>query len=75
MAVNATDIALTRIVRSFGRDESGQNVPIYEIHFTIRGDGDFVAAVPISRYTAQNAQTAIYKVADPIIQTLDMFPK
>lgn len=71
--VTATDINLTRIVRTYGKDDAGQTVPAYEIHFMIRGDGDYIAVVPIQRYTAQNAQTAIYKVAEPIIQTLDMF--
>lgn len=71
--VTATDINLTRIVRGYGKDESGQNVPVYEIHFTIRGQGDFIAALPIARYNAANAQRAIYAVADPIIETMDMF--
>ena len=50
------------------------NVPGYELHFTIRGEGDYTTSLPIKDYSLAAAMDAIKAVAEPIVETLDKFP-
>ena len=54
--------------------ELGQSVPGYEIHFTIRGSGDYYALVAKEGLTGEFVQKAILAVAQPFLELDDMFP-
>ena len=49
------------------------SVPAYEIHFTVRGEGDYAVKVPAEGYTAQAGIQAVTAVAREICETLDAF--
>lgn len=69
-----TDVHVTAIRRSFGKDHRGETVPAFEIHFSIRGQGDFTASVPIATFSAEKGMVAVKAVAEPIVELLDAFP-
>ena len=54
--------------------QEGRAVPGYEIHFTIRGQGDYYALVAKEGLTGELAQKAILAVAQPILDLDDIFP-
>ena len=64
-------IKLTALTRTYAKNEGGQNVPAYEIHFTIDSQGDYVAYVPIAQFTQATAMHAIAKVAEPVAELID----
>jgi len=68
------DVHVTAIRRTFVKDQRGETVPGYEIHFSIRGQGDYTAGLPIKEYSAEKAMGAIKAIAEPIVDTFDMFP-
>ena len=74
MALANNDIEITAIRRSFGKSKTGETVPAYEIHFTIRKTGDYVATVPIAGFTLNGAMDAIVAIAAPIADLLDTYP-
>lgn len=74
MPLANNDVHVTLIRRTYVRDQTGSNVPGYDLHFTIRGQGDFVASLPIQGYSAEKAMQAIAAIATPIVETLDAFP-
>ena len=46
------DVKGLRIQRMLARNiETGQPVESYVLHFSIRGQGDYIAVVPIAGYT------------------------
>ena len=73
--LNPADVKGLWIQRMMTRNvETGQLVESYVLHFSIRGQGDYVAIVPVSGYTKAIAEAAIIAVAEPIVETLDAFP-
>lgn len=73
MPLANADIHVTAIRRTIVR-QGTDNVPGYELHFTIRGQGDYTCSLPIKGYSLDAAMDAIREVAEPIVQTLDTFP-
>jgi len=49
-------------------------VPVYELHFSIRGEGDYAAVVPVQGYTKELGIAAVEKEATEIAATFDAFP-
>lgn len=74
MPLANNDVHVTAIRRTFVKDARGETVPGYELHFSIRGHGDYTAGLPIKDYSAMRAMEAIKAVAEPIVDTFDMFP-
>lgn len=74
MPLANNDIHVTAIRRSYAKDNRGETVPAYEIHFSIRGQGDYTASLPIKDFNTQRTMEAIAAVATPIIEILEMFP-
>jgi hypothetical protein len=72
VALTNQDVKTTAIRRTWVRDSKGENVPGYEIHFTIRGMGDYTASLPIQGFSAVKAMESIAAVASPIVDLLDM---
>jgi hypothetical protein len=66
------DVKITATKRTL-MSNNGNTVPAYEIHFTIRGEGDYAVKVPAEGYTAQAGIDAVTGVASQIIETLDAF--
>ena len=74
MPLANNDVHVTAIRRTFVKSQTGDTVPGYEIHFTIRGQGDYTAGIPIQGFDALKAMSAIKAVAEPIVDLLDTFP-
>jgi hypothetical protein len=73
MAFNpASDVKLTAQKRSL-MTLGNSSVPAYELHFTIRGEGDYAVKVPAEGYTSQIGIQAILNVAKEIVDTIDAF--
>lgn len=53
--------------------QTGQPVPVWEFVFSIRGEGQYSATVPIVGFTPELAQKAIEMVAEPMIKVMDMY--
>lgn len=70
MAYQPGDAKITTIKRTFINEGNGTQ-PAYEIHFTIRGEGDYAVKVPADGYTAQVGLDAITRVAREICETYD----
>jgi hypothetical protein len=73
MAFNpASDVKLTALKRSL-MTVGNSSVPAYELHFTIRGEGDFAVKVPSEGYTSQIGIQAAINVAKELVDTIDAF--
>jgi hypothetical protein len=73
MAFNpAVDVKILVTKRSLMTMGNG-SVPSYEIHFSIRGEGDYAVKVPAEGYTSQIGIQAVLNVAKEIVDTIDAF--
>lgn len=49
------------------------SVPCYKIFFTIREQGPYSVLVQVDGFSPEKAKAAIQEVAEPLVETLDIF--
>ena len=74
MPLANNDIHVTAIRRSYAKDSRGETVPGFEIHYSIRQNGDFTVTVPIAGFTVAKAMEAIAAQATQLVELLDTYP-
>lgn len=73
MPLNAGDVKITYQRQTWGLDAMANRVQVYEIGFTVRGQGNYTVTVPIEGFTAAKAEAAIKPIAEQVVNTLDLF--
>lgn len=73
MPLQPGDIKIQYQRQTWGTDAMGQRVQVFEIGFTIRGQGNYTVTVPIEGFTAQKAEQKILPIATQVVETLDLF--
>lgn len=65
------DVKVLHQIEKVVAGPSGNGVPGLEIHFSVRGKGDYSVQISKMDYTAQNAMAAIKAYAEQIAELMD----
>lgn len=71
--LNPGDVKLTHQRQTYAKDANNQTIPVMEIGYTVRGQGNHTVNVPLVGFTADRAMALILEKAKEIADLMDRF--
>lgn len=73
MPLNTGDVKVSPPRETWGTDQYGNRVQVYEFTFQIRGQGNYTVTLLMKDFTPQLLLTAVMSKANAIVDGIDQF--